>query len=86
MVATWSASGVISGANTLQALPLACPVQRVWNWERKALRTGDAIAVSFSGDLLIAWRRQFPGAPRSSARRLLMVLSKPIGQNAPDPI
>src|SRR2546429_8005328 len=44
----------------------------------KALRTGEAIAVSFFGSLVSAWRRQLPKrAPGKSVCRLLVVLSKP---------
>jgi hypothetical protein len=50
----------------------------VWNFERKALRTGVVMEVSFPGSLLIAWRRQLPKrAPGKSVRILFVVLSKP---------
>jgi hypothetical protein len=51
---------------------------RVWNCERKAWRTGDAMAISFFGSLVMAWRRQLPRrAPGYNVRILLIVLSKP---------
>src|SRR6266446_4014530 len=65
-------------ANTRKLLRCRARYSRVWNWERKAWRTGDAIAVSFFGSLLSAWRRQLPRrAPGHSVRILLVVLSKP---------
>ena len=65
-------------ANTRKPLRWRARYSRVWNWERKALRTGDAIATSLAGSLLIAWRRQLPRrAPGNSVRILLVVLSKP---------
>jgi hypothetical protein len=62
-----------------QAVALAGSVQQgVRNCERNAWRTEDAMAASFPGSLLIAWRRQLPRrAPGHRGRRLLVVLSKP---------
>ena len=49
-----------------------------WNCERNTLRTGEAMAMSFFGSLLTAWRRQLPKrAPGNRVRILLVVLSKP---------
>src|SRR6266566_3180822 len=65
-------------ANTRKPLRWRARYNRVWNWERKALRTGEAMATSLPGILLIAWRRQLPKrAPGNSVRILLVVLSKP---------
>jgi hypothetical protein len=45
---------------------------------RNALRTGDAMATSFFGSLISAWRRQMPTrTPGKSVCILLVVLSKP---------
>src|SRR5439155_24148796 len=56
-----------------QAFALACSVEQGWNWVCKALRTGEAMAASFPGSLLSAWRRQWPRrAPEKSVRMLLV--------------
>src|SRR5262249_18296281 len=65
-------------ATTRKLLRCRTLYSKVWNCERKALRTGDAIATSLAGSLLIAWRRQLPRrAPGNSVRMLLTVLSNP---------
>ena len=64
--------------NTRKPLRCRARYKRVWNWERKALRIGDAMATSFFGSLLSAWRKQLPTrTPGKSVRILLVVLSKP---------
>ena len=51
------------------------------------MRTGDAIAASFFGILLMAWRRQLPRrAPGNSVPHTAGRAVKAIGQDAPDPI
>src|SRR4029450_3403160 len=80
VAATWSAKwrNRWPSANTRKLLRWRARYKRVWNLERKALRTGDAMAMSLLGSLLIAWRRQLPRrAPGNNVRILLVVLSKP---------
>jgi hypothetical protein len=58
-------------ANTRKPLRWRARCNRVWNWERKAWRTGDAMAMSLLGSLLSAWRRQLPTrAPGNRVRML----------------
>jgi hypothetical protein len=51
--------------------PLTVPaVVATWSAKRRSLRTGDAVATSFFGSLMSAWRRQVPKrAPGKSVRR-----------------
>jgi hypothetical protein len=62
VVATWSAKwrNRWPSANTRKPFRCRARCNTVWNRARKALRSGDAIATSFFGSLLIAWRRQLP--------------------------
>ena len=48
--------------------------------------TGDPIAVSFFGSLLIAWRRQLPGALPEERAHTFDRAVEAIGQDASDPI
>ena len=51
------------------------------------MRTGDAIAASFFGSLLMAWRRQLPEAcPREQRPHTAGRAVKAIGENPPDPV
>jgi hypothetical protein len=47
-------------SDTRKCLRCRARYSRVWNWERKVWRTGDAIATSFFGSLRSAWRKQVP--------------------------
>ena len=75
MWATWSAKwrNLWPSANTRMRLRCRTLDSKAWNCERKALRTGDAIATSLVGSLLSAWRRQLPRrAPGNNVRILLV--------------
>lgn len=80
-------SGVTASRAQTPASPSAgTPGTTVWDWERKALRTGEAMAVSFPGNLLIAWRRQLPMRTREQRPAAFDRAIEAISQDAPDPI
>ena len=89
VVATWSAKwrSRWPSANTRKPLRWRARYSRVWNCERKALRTGDAIATSFFGSLLMRVAEAVAEAcTREQRPHTLGRAVEAIGQDASDPI